>query len=128
MKKFDLSVTTEEGVSVIDFANNTNDFVEVIFAIDGREVKEGRKMNFSIKGYGYPPKLEKPVKRMRSGESLQFSSKGGEVVAYIFAGEGEYKDNNLEVPTFLRKKIAKKIRFKRISDEPIQVLKIKYSI
>lgn len=126
MKQFSLSVATEEGTRVINFANNSNDFVEVIFAIDGKEVKEGKKVDFGSKGYGYPPKLEKPVKRMRNGEPLQFSPKGGEVMAYVFAGEGEYKNEDLDKPTFLRNKLVDRIKFKRASDNPIQTIKTTY--
>lgn len=121
----DLSIKAIEGQKVIDFANNSKDFVEVVFTIDGREVKEGRPFDAAVKGYGYPPKLQKPVKKMKDGSPLPFG-KHGEVLAYVYAGSGSYKDEDLSIPTFLRHQLAKRIGFKRISNEPIKVLKATY--
>lgn len=120
-----ISVTTIAGQKVIDFANNSKDFVEVVFTIDGREVKEGRPFDAAIKGYGYPPKLHKPVKKMKDGSALPFK-KHGEVVAYVYAGAGSYKDADLNQPTFLRHQLVSKIGFKRSSNEPSAVLKAVY--
>ncbi len=122
---FDLSTKTIEGQKVIDFANNSKDFAEVVFTIDGIEVKEGRPFSSEIKGYGYPPKLHKPVKKMKDGSMLPFA-KHGEVVAYVYAGTGGYKEEDIDKPTFLRHQLVEKISFKRSSDEPTQVLKARY--
>ena len=123
---FNLSVTTLDNRKVINFANNSKDFIEVIFTIDGKEAKEGKELTQDTKGYAYPPKLEKPVKKTKAGTPLQFNPRGGEVVAYIFAGQGNYKDEDIDKPAFLRHKLVFKIKFKRTSDQPIEVLKIKY--
>ena len=123
---FNLSVTTLDNRKVINFANNSKDFIEVIFTIDGKEAKEGKELTQDTKGYAYPPKLEKPVKKTKAGTPLQFNPRGGEVVAYIFAGQGNYKDEDIDKPAFLRHKLVDKIKFKRTSDQPIEVLKIKY--
>ena len=123
---YNLSVINFEGKKVINFANNSKDFVEVIFTIDGKEVKEGRELIQNTKGYAYPPKLEKLVKKTKAGMPLQFNSRGGEVVAYIFAGEGKYKEEDIDKPTFLRHKLVDKIKFKRTSDQPVGVLKVRY--
>lgn len=123
---FELSIKNLEGQKVIDFANNTKDFVEVVFTIDGKEVKEGKDPSSRIKGYGYPPKLQKPVKKMKDGTPLRFSPNGGEVMAYIFAGSGSYKDEDMDKPTFLRHQMVDKVTFKRTSNEPVQVLKVSY--
>ena len=126
MDQFELSVVEREGETIIHFANRSNDFVEVIFTIDGKEVKEGGKVTASTKGYAYPPKLEKPVKKMKNGIPLPFGNYGGEVAAYIFSGQGEYKREDLEKPAFLRSRLVDKVKFKRTSDQPVQVITVRY--
>ena len=121
----DLSIKAIAGQKVIDFANNSKEFVEVVFTIDGREVKEGKPFDASVKGYGYPPKLQKPVKKMKNGSPLPFG-KHGQVLAYVYAGTGSYKDEDLIKPTFLRHQLVTRIGFKRKSNEPIEVLKVTY--
>ncbi|KKP36583.1 MAG: hypothetical protein UR23_C0016G0008 [Candidatus Roizmanbacteria bacterium GW2011_GWA2_32_13] len=126
MSQFTISVIDIEGKQAINFANNSKNFVEVVFTIDGKEVKEGKTPDETTKGYGYPPKLEKPVKKKKDGTSLIFNPRGGEVVAYIFAGEGKYKNEDMDKPTFLRHKLVDKVSFKRTSDQPTEIIKIKY--
>lgn len=123
---FSISIIKIDGNKAINFINNSKNFIEVIFTIDGKEVKEGKNLDEKTKGYAYPPKLEKPVKKMKDGTMLPFNRNGGEVVAYIFAGDGQYKDDDLEKPAFLRHKLVDKISFKRTNDKPIEVIKIKY--
>lgn len=123
---YNLSIINLDGKKVINFANNSKDFIEVIFTIDGKEVKEEKDLTQNTKGYAYPPKLEKPVKKTKAGTPLQFNPRGGEVVAYIFAGQGNYKDEDIDKPTFLRHKLVDKISFKRTGDKPIETIKIKY--
>lgn len=123
---YELSVVNLDGKKVINFANRGKDFVEVVFTIDGKEVKEGKDWSPETKGYAYPPKLEKPVKKMKDGSPLRFSSRGGEVAAYIFVGDGQYKDEDVVKPAFLRHKLVDKIRFKRKSNQPDVVLKVEY--
>ena len=123
---FDLSIITIDDKKAINFANNSKDFVEVIFTIDGKEVKEGQTLSPETKGYAYPPKLEKPVKKNKAGESLKFNPHGGEVVAYIYAGQGSYKDADINKPAFLRHQMVDKINFKRTGGAPIEVLRVKY--
>ena len=123
---YELSVINLEDQKVINFFNNSKNFVEVIFTIDGKEAKEGKELTRDTKGYAYPPKLEKPVRKTKAGVPLRFSPNGGEVVAYIFAGQGNYKDEDIDKPAFLRHKLVDKIKFKRIIDQPVEILKIKY--
>ncbi len=126
MDDFKLNIIDIDNQKAINFANNSQDFVEVIFAIDGYEAREGKILTAKTKGYCYPPKLEKPVKKMESGERLSFRPSGGEVVAYIFAGVGKYKDEDLDKPTFLRHQLVSRVKFKRTSSEPVAILKTKY--
>ena len=123
---FELSIKNLDGKKIINFANNIKDFIEVIFTIDDKEVKEGKEISEETKGYAYTPKLEKPVKKMKDNSPLQFNLNGGEVIAYIFEGEGKYKDEDIEKPTFLRNKLVDKISFKRKSNKPIKILKVRY--
>lgn len=126
MAQFIISIVNIEGKCAINFANNSKNFVEVVFTIDGKEVKYGKTFDEKIKGYAYPPKLEKLVKKMKDGTPLHFNPHGGEVVAYIFAGEGKYKDEDIDKPTFLRHKLVDKISFKRTGDKPIEIIKARY--
>lgn len=116
MDDFKLNIIDIDNQKAINFANNSKDFVEIIFAIDGYEAREGKMLTAKTKGFCYPPKLEKPVKKMESGE----------VVAYIFAGVGKYKDEDLDKPTFLRHQLVSRVKFKRTSSEPVAILKTKY--
>lgn len=126
MKNFKFEIKELNGKKVINFTNNSTDFVEVVFTVDGREVKEGKFPNENTKGYAYPPKLEKPVRKMKDGAPLKFNPMGGKVYAYIFAGTGSYKEEDIEKPAFLRHKLVDKIKFKRTSNTPIEILEISY--
>lgn len=123
---FSISIIKIDDNKAINFTNNSKDFVEVIFTIDGKEVREGKDPNEKTKGYSYPPKLEKPVKKMKDGSILPFNRNGGDVVAYIFAGDGRYVDEDIDKPAFLRHKLVDKIKFHRTSQTPIEILRIKY--
>lgn len=127
---FSLKIEKQDNRQVIIFTNNSSEFVEVIFTIDGRETKEGKVYNGrqadKVKGYAYPPKLKKAVKKDKKGRPLIFNPAGGEVKAYIFAGQGSYLEEDLEKPTFLRHKLVSKIKFKRSGNEPICVLAAEY--
>jgi len=125
--KFKLAITENNGLRVINFANNSEDFVEVIFTIDGKDVKFGFDYRPDIKGYAYPPKLEKEVKKMKDGSPLNFRSlRSGEVKAYIFRGVGKYYEKDLDKPTFLRHRLVNSIKFHRTDEEPCEILIIKY--
>ncbi len=123
---FHLSIQQLEGRRVIHFANQSPQFVEVVFTIDGKEVKEGKVPTSATRGYGYPPKLEKPVRMMKNGHDLPFGTSGGTVQAHIFIGDGEYHDTDLNKPTFLRHTLVDKVRFKRTSAEPTEVIAVQY--
>lgn len=125
MSSFSLSVTNLDGQKVINFANQSQQFVEVVFTIDNKEVKNGYEFSPEIRGYAYPPKLEKPVRKMKNGQPLKFK-KDGIINAYIFAGQGEYKEEDLDKPAFLRNRLVSSIKFKRTNNQPIETLEIKY--
>jgi len=131
MTNYQMQVLGQDGARVIDFANNTGAFVEVVLEIDGKLVK----------GYCYPPFHHKPIRRQRTGETLPFSH-GGTLRAYIYSGLGKYKDDtDYDTPPFIRRKLndfkflntdqlmqerKRKVIFRRTSSEPIQVLEIPY--
>lgn len=137
MTDFELRKMEDGGTQVLDFANHTANFVEVVVAIDGREVR----------GYCYPPYYHKPIRKMRSGEALPFGQ-SGRIKAYIYSGMGNFKDEDVDydVPPFIRlrlnqerfkkeglsldlfskQKTNRKVTFKRFSNNPIAVLEIPY--
>jgi hypothetical protein len=125
MSPFSLSVVAIDGQKMINFANRSQQFVEVVFTIDGTEVKNGRKFNSKVRGYAYLPKLEKTVKSMKNDKPLKFKS-SGVIKAYIFAGEGGYKEDDLDKPAFLRNKLVSSVKFKRTNNQPMEILEIKY--
>jgi hypothetical protein len=137
-KNFNLKVLDDRGKRVIDFANNTPNFVEVMLNIDGQVVR----------GYCYPPYHHKPIRTVRGGGSLPLSEHG-QIQAFVFAGIGQYKKINndeLSVPPFirfylnqdkfrqegsdmdsvLRQKLAQKVIFHRTSQTPIEIINISY--
>lgn len=118
---FRLNIKEFEGQKVINFANNSSEFVEVIFTVDGKEVKEGKILDQSTRGYGYPPKLEKPVRKMKDGTPLRID-RCASITAYVFSGNGSYKNEDLDKPTFLRHKLVDKFSFRRTAHEPIAIL------
>ena len=121
---FELSIKEVEGKKVINFANNTKDFVEVVLVINGKETKTWKEFSPEIKGHAYPPKLDKPIKKDKKGNPLEFDPDRDEIIAYVFEGEGKYKEEDIEKPAFLRHKMVDKIIFKRTSNEPIKVIKL----
>lgn len=143
---FHLGLLEDNGKRVVDFTNNTGNFVEVVLEIDGQVVK----------GYCYPPFHHKPIRRLRSGESLPFA-RSGRVRAYVYAGTGSYSQANAcrgnyksnykdnvddELPPFIRRKLnhqenfntdqilqerlKRKVTFHRTNSNPIQILEVPY--
>lgn len=123
---YQLSILEENDKKIINFANNSPDFIEMLFLIDGREAKDGKFPDNSTRGNGYPPKLEKLVKKMRDGTPLRLSTFGGKVQAKVYPGVGSYKDEDLDKPTFMRHELVDKFTFRRVSDQPIAVLEVQY--
>lgn len=126
MHSYQLAVIDTDQGKQIDFNNSTSDFVEVLFSIDGKEVKTGAMFDYQTRGYCYPPEHHKPIRMMKSGQELPFKAHGM-VKAYVFAGQGEYKNEDYEVPAFIRKKMRGRIvSFRRQSQQPIAVLEVPY--
>jgi len=124
---FKLTIKDTDAGRVINFLNNSNEFVEVVFAIDGKEVKFGREYRPEEKGYGYPPKLEKEVKRMKNNSPLPFRLlRGGEVKAYVFRGAGAYHDRDIDKPTWIRHRLVSSVKFRRKDVQPCEVLSVRY--
>lgn len=108
----------------IHFHNTQNAFVEVIFVINDREIRENQLFNTISRGYGFAPKLDKSVRKNKNG-SLIPVQKGDVVKAFIFSGVGSYKEEDIEKPAFLRHKLIEKFHFRRLSNEPVEVLEMK---
>ena len=120
---YSIKVQSMDEGDFIYFANNTKEFVEVVFVVNGREVRAGKLYVEGVKGFGYAPKLEKPVRKDREGNFIPLK-KGDAVRAMVYRGEGSYKDEDLEKPTFLRHRLIDKFSFKRTSDEPVEILEM----
>ena len=129
MTNFSLSVGIKDGSPAINFANNTEEFIEVVFELDGKEVKEGKRFDKSVRGYGFPPKFEKMFSKTKDGKPLPFRLSGhGTINAYVYQGTGHYLKGvqDLETPAFVRRKLSKKIHFERTKDEPIETIQYVY--
>lgn len=125
-RQYQLSIIQKDKNKKIDFANNTDEFVEVVFAIDNKEVKYSGSYSQEIRGYCFPPGYNKDIKAMKSGEPLPFG-RSGIVKAYIFEGKGEYKERDYSVPAFIWRKLGDRTAiFKRSTTVPAQVLEAQY--
>jgi len=144
-KQFQVSILEQSDQKQIDFANNTDNFVEVVFTIDGKEVKYGNQFSERVRGYCYPSFHHKPIRTMANGDQLPFGS-SGVVQAIVYSGIGKTIEEDLDVPPFIRFKLnerrfqqsgadidtfikqspKKKASFKRTSNRPIAILEIPY--
>ena len=143
--KFNIAIIDQNGQKQIDFANYSQSFVEVVFTIDNKEVKYGDYFSSATKGYCYPPGHHKPIRLMVNGDQLSFVSRGT-IKAHVYAGTGELIEENYDIPPFIRFKLNerrfkesqenignllsrstnKRARFRRTSNNPIEVLEIPY--
>lgn len=119
-----LTIKQYEDGQFIHFHNMTNEFVEVMFTVNGRDVRKNQIPSSAIRGYGFAPKLDKSVRKRKDGTLVPLR-KGDEIQAFVFSGVGSYKEEDMEKPTFLRHKLVDRFRFKRSSDEPVEVLEMK---
>ncbi|MEX1112169.1 MAG: hypothetical protein WEC84_01790 [Candidatus Andersenbacteria bacterium] len=127
IEKFTLKLIGENDEKTVFFANNTDDFVEVVLAIDGQEIKTGQMVSPHTRGYCYPPRYQRAIAKMKTGEPLPFKS-AGIIRATVFAGSALRKEEELDVPAFIWKKLPKKtVRFTRDGSQPIAVLEQDYS-
>lgn len=124
---FRMEVTEQDGKKGVFLANDSHDFVEVILMIDDCDVREGKRYSPLLRGYCFPPRFEKTIFAMKNGVPLPFS-KQGTVTVYVFDGEGSYKAEmtDIDVPTFVRRKFAKKVSFARTGSTPRVVLSAPY--
>ncbi|MBT5503661.1 hypothetical protein HN643_06240 [Candidatus Falkowbacteria bacterium] len=124
---FKLKVKELDGTKVVNFSNTSDSFVEVVITIDNKDAKFGKDYDPEVKGYAYPPKLEKDVKKLINGTALPFRwLRSGEVKAYVYRGKGSYHDVDIDKPTFLRHKMVKSIKFRRTDNTPFQILTANY--
>lgn len=115
MENYILSISKN---NYITFKNNTSDFVEVVFTINGVCAKTGEQYDPNIRGYCFTPGLEKEIKKT----AIPFR-KGDIIKAHIYIGEGEYREEDIDIPPHLRKELVTKIKFTRhIQNKPMEVL------
>jgi len=123
---FFMNIDEQDDNKVIMFTNKSREFVEVVFTIDGKEVKEGKTYHDKVRGYAYPPNMSKAVKKTKDGKYLPFHPRGGVIKAYVFPGEGSYLETDLDTPAFQRGEFIKKVKFTRTSAMPAFYLEVKY--
>lgn len=123
---YELSIQEIDGVRRVHFANNSDQFVEVVVVVGGREVREGCVPSTKTRGFGYPPKLEKFIRKRKDGTPIDLPSSGGVVRAMVYPGNGSYLECDLEKPTFLRHKMVSKMHFRRTSNEPVMILEKRF--
>lgn len=129
MTNFSLSVGIKDSSPAINFANNTEEFIEVVFELDGKDINEAKRVDKFVRGFGFPPKFEKMFTKTRERHPLPFKFSGhGTLKAYIYQGIGHLikEEQDIEIPTFMRTKLSKKIHFERTSDKPIKVMQCSY--
>ena len=119
-----LSIKQHDVGQFIHFHNMTDSFIEVVFTVNGREVRENQIPTKTTRGYGFAPKLDKSVRKRKDGTFIRLRE-GDSIEAYVFAGVGSYKEADLEKPTFLRHKLVDKFSFHRSSDTPVAILEKK---
>ena len=124
-KEYYINIIKQNGIQKIDIVNNTSNFVEVVLAIDGKDIKHGQTVTQDTRGYCFPPGHQKAIEKTPDLKVLPFKRKG-KVSAYIFQGKGEYKESDLEIPAFLRKKLGQKALFTRSKSESFQKLEVTY--
>lgn len=125
-QNFSLEVAISNNQPQILFANNSKDFVEVIFSSEGKELKTGQPTSAHTRGYCYPPGHSKAITKLKNGSILPLDQTG-KVKAEIFAGQALRKADELDVPTFIWRKMQKKtVTFQRDSDVPMTVLEVPY--
>ncbi len=125
---FELRVVPDEtGTRVIDFSNASDELVEVVFTVDGKEVKTNKAFSPALRGYCYPSGHHKPIRKSADGTPLTFMQ-SGTVRAVVYAGEEVgRKPEDMDVPTFIWRKMRKnKVRFRRTNTNPIAELEIPY--
>ena len=119
--QFKLEIRTKKNKKIINFENNSKEFVEVVFTIDDKDTRFGRKFNNKIGGFPYPPTFKSPIAKMSNGADL-FFEKSGIVKAYIYPTYAEYPDTTSNE----NEELPEDLIFLRGSNDPIFILKTKY--
>lgn len=123
MSTFSLNLSLDKKKLV--FRNSLPKFVELLIDVNGIDARFGKPFTLSRRGYAIPPEMEKNISKLKDGTSLPFKN-NGTISAYIFDGSVRYRDEDIDLPAFLRSKVVRKVRFSRSSDKPIEVLKLSY--
>lgn len=125
-KQYAISIKHESGIPTINFANNSDEFVEVAFTVNGQDIKTGQAYTESGRGFCYPSHYERNIKKMASSIKLKA---GDRIKAYVYQGVGKYQEIDFDIPPFIRRKIGrdyesikKKAIFKRSSNVPARIL------
>jgi hypothetical protein len=128
MKDYELNLKEWNGSPSINFANNTDEFVEVVFTIGDIEVKTGKKYSGEERGYCYPDHYERNIKEMARNVHIDRDS---QIKAYIYKGTGKMKESDFDMPIFIRRKLGqetapenKKAAFRRSSDSPSAIISL----
>jgi hypothetical protein len=99
----------------IDFENASDGYVEVVFAVNGHEIRGGMTVTENTKGFCFPPGYRKAIKAdLKPGDTVQ---------AHIYEGDGKEK-LDLDRPAFMRQKEGRRAVFHRASSDPVEILTI----
>ncbi|MEK7648292.1 MAG: hypothetical protein AAB400_00045 [Patescibacteria group bacterium] len=123
MTTFSLDISRDQ--KKIVFHNTSKRFVEVLFDIDGMDARCGGQFSLSVRGYAIPPEMEKSISKLKDGNPLPMRNQGT-VTAYVFDGDARYRDEDIDLPAFLRHRIVRKIRFTRSGNKPIEIVQKSY--
>lgn len=123
--QFQLEVIGEGHDRHIRFTNESDNYIEVQFLIDGLEVKSGKPVSEHTKGYAMYPREHRLLTKTPDHNPLPFAAHGT-VEAVVYEGSGTPVDTAIEMAPFVRRKIGAKIKFRRYSDRPSARLSVVY--
>jgi len=108
-------VLLKKAKNALDFKNASKSFAEVIFTVDGMDIRTGEPYSSSLKGYCYPPGYQKEI-------SAKLSP-GATVIVYVYEGEGR-ESTDYDKPAFLRQGEKRKAIFHRSSNRPSKIIEL----
>jgi len=123
--QFKLEVTGDGIERQIRLTNESENFIEAIFLIDGRDAKSGKPFSTTMRGYAMYPREMRSLTQTPAKTPLQFSDHG-QVEVIIYEGAGQPVDSMVEVAPLVRRKIGAKVKIRRFSDVPSAHLTVRY--